>query len=50
MITIVKGKIVDQFPQDWEMDGKKGTTQRISVYCGKGKYENISVSDEVAPF
>jgi hypothetical protein len=50
MITKVVGHIVDQYSQDWDMDGKKGTTQRISIYVGKGKFENVAVAPEVAPF
>lgn len=50
MVTVVKGKIIDQFTQKWEMDGKKGTTERISVYVGQGKFENVSVTDDTAPY
>lgn len=50
MVTIVKGKIIDQFTQKWKMDGKSGTTERISVYVGQGKVENVAVTDETAPY
>lgn len=50
MVTIIRGKVIDQFSQDWEVDGKKGTTQRISIYVGKGKLENVSIQDVTAPF
>lgn len=50
MVTLVKGKIIDKFAQEWEMDGKKGVTQKLVIYVGKGKVENVSLPTEVEKF
>lgn len=50
MVTIVKGKIIDKFTQKWKMDNKSGTTERISIYVGQGKLENVAVADDLADY